>query len=228
MALGIIKGLLDLLFPPRCIFCRSFLKGNEKDICGKCEKELPYTDLAREAKRGEFFTKSVAPLYYEGKARESILRYKFRGAVQYAQCYGKLLAPCIRERLDGEYDLISWVPLSKSREKARGYDQAMLLALATALELDNVAVETLRKTVDNPSQSGLNAAEKRRANVLGAYEITDRELVEGKRILLIDDIITTGSTVSECARTLLTAGAEGVVCATLAMTKKESRIGKEN
>jgi predicted amidophosphoribosyltransferase len=84
--------------------------------------------------------------------------------------------------LSGRYDLITWVPLSAKREKIRGYDQAMLLAYAVALELDDVAVETLRKHKDVQAQSSLEGKEKRRANVSGVYEVMEKELIAGKRI----------------------------------------------
>jgi predicted amidophosphoribosyltransferase len=97
----------------------------------------------------------------------------------------------------------------------------MLLALAAALELDDVAVSTLEKTLDAEKQSSMGSAEKRRANIAGAYKAADPELVEGKRILLIDDIVTTGSTLSECAKTLLSAGAAEVLCAAVARTRDD-------
>lgn len=84
-----------------------------------------------------------------------------------------------------------------------------------------MAVETLRKGRNTQAQSGLDDDAARRANVLGAYTIVDPELVEGKRVLLIDDVITTGSTISECARVLRSAGAADVVCATLARARGE-------
>ena len=121
----------------------------------------------------------------------------------------------------GRYDLITWVPLSEQRRKARGYDQAMLLAEAAALELGDVAAETLAKVRDTSAQSGLGKDDSaRRANVLGAYRPTDPELIDGQRILLMDDVVTTGSALSECARTLRTAGAADVVCVTLARARK--------
>lgn len=219
MAEGFLAGLLDLIFPPRCVFCRRFLKKGEKYVCGECLTSLPYAD--GEERKGEFFSVCVAPLYYEGKVRDSFLRFKFKNATHYTAYYGKILAERIAKSLSGKYDYITWVPLSKKRLKKRGYDQAMLLAMATALELGDVAVELLRKTVDVPAQSGIDAHEKRRANVSGAYEVIDPELVRGKRILIIDDIVTTGSTLSECARVLLMAGAESVVCAALATAEKD-------
>ena len=214
--MGFIKNVCDLLFPPKCVFCGRFLKKGETNICKTCEKELPYTEGAGVTLSGDFFDVCIAPLYYRDNVRKSILKFKFRGAIGYADCYAKLLAGCIEKELSGKYDMITWVPISDERMKTRGYDQAMLLAFATALELGNVAVETLKKTADNPAQSTLEGIEKRRANVMDAYEVVDRELISGKRILLIDDVVTTGATLSECARTLLMAGAEGVVCAALA------------
>ena len=216
--MGALSAILDILFPPRCVFCHRFLRSSRQMVCEDCLNSLPYTSNGGE-KTGEFFDRCVAPLYYEGDVRESLHRFKFKGATGYSKTYGKLLADCIRENLAGAYDLISWVPLSRKRLRERGYDQAMLLAMAAALELDDVAVCTLEKTLESEKQSLMGSAEKRRANISGAYRAADPELVEGKRILLIDDIVTTGSTLSECAKTLLSAGAEAVLCAAVARTR---------
>jgi ComF family protein len=214
--MSVLSEILDLLFPPKCIFCGKFLKKGEDCLCPRCAETLPFTKGAAAVRKGDYFDVCVSPLMYEGDVRKSILRFKFKGAVSYADCYGRLLADCIREHLSGKYDLITWVPLSVKRARDRGYVQAMLLALAAALALDDVAVETLVKKTHIQAQSTIEDREMRRANVSGVYELKDRELVAGKRILLIDDITTTGATLSECARTLLMGGAETVVCATLA------------
>jgi predicted amidophosphoribosyltransferase len=92
----------------------------------------------------------------------------------------------------------------------------MLLAYTVALELKDVAVETLKKTVNNTAQSKINTPAQRKKNVAGVYSAIDPTLVQGKKILLIDDILTTGSTLSECASVLLDAGAIEVVCAVFA------------
>lgn len=219
--MGVLQTFLDLIFPPRCVFCRKLLGRGENSYCAGCAQNLPYTEKGG-AQTGEHFTICVSPLYYDGVVRDSIHRFKFKDASGYAKGYAQLIADCIRENLGerGErYDFISWVPLSADRLKSRGYDQAMLLAMATALCLDDVAVETLRKHTDVPAQSGVGDREKRRENISGVYEARDPELIADKRILLIDDIVTTGSTLSECALTLLRAGASEVLCATLARTE---------
>lgn len=216
---GAAAWLLDLLFPPKCVFCGRLLSSGERDFCARCQSELPWLEGAAAEQTGEFFSLCVSPLRYQDQVRDSIRRYKFKGRRGYHKAYGKLVAQCVHDHLAGRYDLISWVPLSDKRKKERGYDQAFLLASAAALELDDVAVETLRKGRHTDAQSGLDDDAARRANVLGAYAVVDPELVAGKRVLLIDDVITTGSTMAECARALRTAGAKEVLCATLARAR---------
>ena len=213
--MGIVSGFLDLLFPPRCVFCRRFVEHGSGLICPDCEKHLPYTGNGGE-RHGDFFSVCIAPLYYEKDVRKSLHRYKFGGASSYAETYGPLLADSVRRNLTGEYDIISWVPVSRKRLRERGYDQARLLAEAAARALDTEAVRTLQKIRDTEKQSTIGSAEKRRANIAGAYRVPEPERVMGKRVLLIDDIVTTCSTLSECAGTLKRAGAEKVLCAALA------------
>ena len=213
--MSFISVFLDLLFPPKCVFCGRVLNKGDDGWCDRCTESLPFADNGGR-QDGEIYDFCVSPLYYRGPVRKSILRYKFRGMAAYADVYGRLLADCIREQPDIKYDIITWVPLSSKRERTRGYDQAMLLALATALELGDVAAETLIKPYDVQAQSELGGKEERSANISGAYVALDTEIIEGKRVLLIDDVVTTGSTLSECARVLLTAGAVKVMCATLA------------
>ncbi|MPM11723.1 hypothetical protein SDC9_58073 [bioreactor metagenome] len=217
---GFFGALLDLLFPPRCIFCRKLLQSGEQGYCARCGETLPRTRGKEAEQTGEFFSLCVSPLWYQDKVRDSFHRFKFSGRTGYAKVYGHFMAECVRGHLAGRYDLITWVPLSGRSLKKRGYDQAMLLAMTAALELEDVAVETLVKVRSTNTQSRLTEDSARKANVLGAYRVTDAELVSGHRILLIDDIVTTGSTISECARMLLTAGAEEVLCATLARARK--------
>ena len=199
------------------MFCRKIISGGSK-VCPDCVASLPETG-SNACQKGDFFSVCVSPFYYEDNVRESLLRFKFNEATGNASVYAEYLAKCISKELSGCYDLISWVPLSKKRYKERGYDQAMLLAMATALEMDTVAVSTLEKTVHVEKQSTMGSPEKRRANISGAYSVSDRELIRGKRILIIDDIITSGSTLSECARTLRAAGAAEVLCAAVARSR---------
>ena len=155
--------------------------------------------------------------------RESILRYKFRRRRQYASAYGRKLAMKLQEE-GPQFDVLTFIPIAPLRKVSRGYDQVALLAKAVGKELGINPCRTLRKTRNTPPQSGISDPARRRANVLGAYKAVVPEQIRGKRILLLDDVITTGATASECARVLLTAGAKEVYCAALAVSNhKNSR-----
>jgi len=211
--MSVLSGIADLFFPPKCVFCGQILK-KTGESCLECADELSYTQ-AGGRREGDCFDFCVSPLYYEGNARKSMLRYKFRGAVSYAGVYGPILADCIREHIDVDFDIVSWVPLNDRRKRKRGYDQAMLLAEAAARDMGEAVVRTLTKPHNVKAQSEIQGRAERRANIDGAYAPYDSGLVRGKCVLLIDDIITTGSTLEECARVLLSAGAGRVICATL-------------
>lgn len=216
--MGVFSGLMDLLFPPKCVLCHRVLRMGKTGLCEECKKDIPGQETEF---KGTFFSRCVVSLRYENQVREAVHRFKFGDQSGYATSFGKILAGTIKKELSGAYDLITWVPVSAQRLKERGYDQSMLLALSSALELDDVAVETLRKSRHNVKQSEITDAKQRKENVKDAYEATDPELIRGKRILLIDDVITTGSTMEEAARTLLRAGAGAVVGAALARPPKK-------
>lgn len=212
--MGIITVLSDLLFPARCVFCRRFLNEGESSVCRGCAKSLPYTGKNCE-RSGDGFTVCVAPLYYRHDARKAMLRFKFGAKSSYADCFGKLIADCVRENLTGRYDVITWVPLSRKRLRKRGYSQSGLLAEAVARHTGGTVQRLLDKTVEAAPQSSMKGYASRRNNIKGAFVVKDPEPVSGKRILLIDDIITTGATLSECAKVLRRAGAADVLCAVL-------------
>ena len=163
----------------------------------------------------------AAPLYYEDAVRRALLDFKFKGRMGGLPCFGSLMARCAAEEFSGEFDAITWVPVSRKRLRRRGFDQARYLAGSLCVEWHVEPQETLRKTTDNPAQSGLDDADARRANVLGVYEAVRPENIAGKRFLLIDDICTTGATLSEAARVLRQAGAADVVGLTLAISREE-------
>ena len=147
---------------------------------------------------------------------DAVRRFKFHGVTAFGEQLGRWLAGTVRNKLDGCYDLISWVPCSRRRVWTRGFDQSKLLAETLAKELGVEAVCTLKKVRHNPKQSLTSGAAKRRANVLGAYRPFHPERFAGKRILLIDDVLTTGATLSECGKVLQMAGAGSLVCAVVA------------
>lgn len=211
------NGLMNLFFPRKCPFCGGMVQGKEL-LCGDCRGTLPF---CQEIRRGADFGRCAAPLYYEGRVRDAILAFKFKKQLGGLECFGQLMAATAAEAYSGEFDAVTWVPVSKKRLKKRGFDQARYLAASLCVDWHTEPLETLRKVVDNPAQSGIESHEERRANVLGVYEPVQPERFAGKRLLLIDDIRTTGATLAECVRVLKEAGAKEVLCLTLAAAEEK-------
>lgn len=219
--MGIFSSFIALLFPPKCIFCGKVLEKNERAgrVCRSCRRSVEYNEEPIPA--SEPLGEVCAPLVYKDSVRDALLRFKFRDRADYAEPLAAFIADEVARRFAGRYDVITWAPVSRKRKKERGYDQAMLLAEAAAMRLGTVAVSVLEKTRHTNANSSINDAAARAANVKGVYEVTAPELIEGKRVLLIDDIFTTGATMGECAATLRSAGAAEVMGAAIAVSRPE-------
>lgn len=213
--------ILNLLFPPKCVLCGKILEQNEKDLCTACWVDAPECPVSRT--KLPFIQSWAAVWYYEENARESLLRYKFRNHRGYAQTYGRLLARKLRQEYPEDFDILTWVPISPLRKLHRGFDQVELLAKVLGNELDMMPVKLLKKIRHNRPQSGITGQAHRRANVLGVYKVMNTEQLPNQRILLLDDIITTGATAGECARMLLTAGAKEVTVGAVAAARHDTK-----
>ena len=220
-AVGFFKAVgdavLELLYPTRCCFCHRFT-GKQRPICGRCQEKYPDVPRPMQAQMLRPLERCVSPLWYAGDVRESLLRYKFRGLTGYAAIYGVFLIKCLDEN-GISCDSITWVPLSRKRLRERGYDQARLLAEELHRGTGWECAAMLTKRRNTPAQSGMGGREARKANAAGAYSARDPERIRGKRILLVDDIVTTGETLMECARVLRAAGAKNVTAITVARRK---------
>ena len=210
----IMGSMMDLFFPRRCPFCGAIV-GKEL-LCEACKKTLPWCE---KVKSGANFKSVTAPLFYEDSVRTAVHDLKFNGKTGGIDCFGQMMAQCAAERYSGEFDAVTWVPVSQKRLKKRGYDQARLLCASLCVDWHVAPLETLKKVRDNPAQSGIDDHAQRRANVLGVYEAVNVEAFAGKRLLLIDDVCTTGATLGEAARVLKGAGAAEVLCLTLSMVR---------
>lgn len=211
-----IRFLLDLLYPPRCVLCHRFLPNSREPVCDHCAARLLGQEPHR--RQGKYSSLCVAPFSYAEPVRGSIHRYKFQDRRAYADFYAGVMAAVIRQEPEASCEVVTWVPISKKRRRRRGYDQAQLLACALAKHLELPAEPCLLKRRDNPAQSGIRDREARKKNVSGAYTPHPSASIAGKRVLLVDDVITTGATMEECARILRKSGARSVFCATAAMT----------
>jgi len=223
------RHLLNLLFPPRCIVCRHlgtwlcvdcvsrlpFIAG---PVCRRCGTPLPQGTLCARCRHAPPRMERIhSILLFEGPVRTAVHRLKYRDGRALAEPLGALMADWW-DRHPLEVDLIVPVPLHPRRLRQRGYNQAALLARQlgrhAGLPVQEKALSRVRAT---PPQMRLSA-EARRQNVRGAFRCTDEEEIAGRRVLLVDDVCTTGATLEACANALQTAGAAGVLALTLART----------
>ena len=214
-------GLLDILFPPKCVLCRKVLEYGEKNVCSQCQEHGPVCPTMKQ--KLPFIEGWCAIWYYQDDARKSVLRYKFGNRRSYAGDYADLLAQKLQTEFPEGFDLLTWVPISRMRKLRRGFDQVENLAKALAKRMEITPVAALKKIRHNRPQSGIKEPSHRRANVLGVYKVMQPEALWGKRVLLLDDVITTGATAGECARMLLTAGAREVYVGVVACARHDSK-----
>lgn len=221
-----VSVLLDLLFPPKCAFCGRLVE--EGDVCAACAEALPFREGAASVQViGEGRYPCALAFYYEGPVRDGVRALKFGKKSWRARVFARYIAQTAAEELSGGFDVVSFVPVSLRRNFERGFDQARLLAEEAANIWGVKAEAVLRKDRHTRAQSSLQDAALRKTNVKGAYRVPHPERVRGRRFLLIDDVCTTGSTLSAAADALLEAGAAGVVCAVLAGGSRKRENSEE-
>ena len=238
------RAALELLYPARCAACDVVLDRPEDIFCGGCALTLapimsacprcarPTAALLQRAppclgclERPPRFDAAVAAYEFGGALAEAIRRLKWRHMPELAPALGALLLDGLRRAPAdfGAIDLIAPVPLHRRRLRAREFNQAAELAAALRevarardMPLGRVALDAraLERTRDTPPQTGLDALQ-RRHNVLDAFRARDPAQVHDKRVLLVDDVMTTGATADACAAALRRAGAAAVLVLTL-------------
>lgn len=231
----IIDIIGKALFPQRCRFCNTVIKPNET-VCKDCTESLEVIDGKictlcgmKEAdctcqKHRSYYTAIAAPYYYEGAAGKAVQALKFNKVQTVVEDLGWDMTVCFKERFHGyDFDLITFVPMTKKSEKERGFNQSELLAQSVAKETNIPIVTALRKVFETKPQHDLGEL-GRSGNVLGVFEVDEKikPELENARILLIDDVKTTGATLNECAKTLLIGGAAEVFCLTATIAKKHN------
>ncbi|MDE7219925.1 MAG: ComF family protein [Oscillospiraceae bacterium] len=219
-----MKMILDLLFPPKCAFCGKLLE--KGDLCPNCENSLPFREEKNAVQLiGKNNYRCAVAFYYDGPVEMGIKALKFGKKSWRSKVFARYIAQTAAEQLSGEFDAVTFVPVSLRRNFERGFDQARLLAEETARLWGIRAAPALRKTRHTKAQSSLSDPAQREKNVKAAYAVPRPDRVRGRRFLLIDDVCTTGSTLSAAADALLEAGAAGVVCAVLAGGRRKTEDG---
>ena len=226
-----INKLLYAVFPKRCELCGEVIALDETlcesckelskiegELCNKCGAEKGECKCTKRTKTPEYKA-VIAPFYYENSISAAANRFKDYGFTELAERMGKEISEHISKYYkDISFDLITFVPMTKNKEKKRGYNQAELLAREVSKNL-NIELAPLILKISKTPQQKKSSAQKRRVNLRGAFDLNEGADVNGKTILLIDDIKTTGSTLNECAYVLNCYGAKAVYAAAFCLTK---------
>lgn len=214
---GLWELLLRPLFPARCLGCGRVI-GPEEFFCRQCGE--PKAPGIREIKLPGYGRGIVmaAPLYYREGFRKTLQAYKFKGRRGLGRPLGRLMARHAAASFSQTFDGVTFVPLSKAGLRRRGYDQSRLLAKSAARALGLPLLPLLVKVRETETQHLLGRQERLK-NVKGAYGALPK--AQGLRLLLVDDIATTGATLAQCAQALYRARAREVcgLCAASAQKR---------
>jgi competence protein ComFC len=200
---NIYKGLLEVIYPrePVCIICK---KEDVEGLCNECKSKITLCD-----------NEEFCVGYYKGVLKELILNFKYKRDF----IAGEILVKLVEEKIlmfDKNYYL-TFIPISKERTKKYGYNQCEYLAEEIAFRNGLKVVDTLEKVKDTKIQKTLNK-EERVNNIYGAFGVKDKKQIMGRRFILVDDVVTTGSTINEGVRVLKENGAVEIKILTLAKT----------
>ncbi len=211
------------LFPPICILCGS--RGDGLDLCAGCRADLPWNKTACPRcgkalsiatlcdscqQHSPFYDRIVTAFVYQAPVDHLLRTLKFHDRLAHARLLGELLAGCLATRADPLPEMVIPMPLHHTRLRARGYSQAMELARPLARRLGLPIVSGVCHRVRATTAQTSLDMRARRDNVRGAFAVTGRDRIVGRRVAIVDDVVTTGQTVNELARVLCQAGAREV------------------
>ncbi|MBQ6555196.1 MAG: ComF family protein [Clostridia bacterium] len=226
----VLKTFRAFLWPEKCVFCGRPGYYSQKNVCERCADSLPYIRGKTCAACGcekpfcscrssiMYYDRFTAPLYYENEVRKSIHRLKFSSRKEYAKTYAALMAERVRsEYYDESFDFITAVPMRGKERSRRGYNQSEEIAKALAELIGTECKKDLIKKIYSTERQSDSRMVNRTGNVFGVFDVAEN--IDGKSVLLVDDVRTTGSTLSECGKMLYLMGAKRVCCISLAAVK---------
>ena len=211
------KKIENIIFPTCCLICGKLTK---EINCKECKNEI-YSKIIYKIENKKstsiYFEKHIYIFEYKDKIRDLILDYKFNEKSYLYKLFSKIIIKS--EKICGilkKYDIIIPVPIHKKRKKQRGYNQSELIAKEIAKNINiEYRNDIIEKTKNNLPQSSLTK-EQRKENVQNVYKINDKEKIQNKNIIIIDDIYTTGNTVNAISKILKENGAKEITILTIA------------
>lgn len=239
--MNVFESILDLLYPPCCGLCGELLP-DKTSLCRKCQSSIPQIEepsciycgksiigtiegqniCIECSKDTKYYTKLICCYEYDGIIREKLIKYKFNDDCYLYKTFAEILYNRLKhfEQLNS-IDYIITVPMHKIRKRERGYDQLELIAKEISKKAKIPYIkDVLYKNTNTLHQSQLDKA-KRKNNLKDAFKITNKNKIYAKNLLLIDDIITTGSTINECSKLLYMNNAKNIYGAVIATGKNQ-------
>lgn len=210
-------GMIDLVYPPRCPLCDSFVDKNDVP-CEACSASLHPLDGDANFPHlsVHHLDRCVSCFAYEGRLKDALHGFKYSERLDLLRYLGEAL--CERILSVGNVDAVIPIPMHPKKLRTRGFNQAALLASFVGKRI-GVAIDLslLMRVCDGSPQVGLERGD-RLMNIRGVFSVSNgsADALRGKSILLVDDVVTTGATLNECARVLKGSGASGVTAATVA------------
>lgn len=237
MMMQLLSTILDLLYPRSCIACGMMSDRPYFHFCWQCLSKLrivthPFCRICGDPvdgtvnieytcsscnNRRPFFTAARSAARYSGPLENAIQAFKYANMTHLSADFTLFLSACVATHYAGiHFDIVTYVPLYPRKQRERTYNQSQILAesLARKLKLPSKP-HILSRIRDTKTQTTLTASQ-RSQNVRGAFDVKNRDWIEGKTILIVDDVMTTGATVNECARMLKQAKASDVYVVTVA------------
>lgn len=227
---GIFKDILNLFFPRICCTCGESLVENEEIICFRCRIQLPKANFINPLQnelKDRFFGKieleyAFAGLYFYKSGITQVLmhQFKYQNQPEIGLMLGRWTGTEINDvQVSNKIDYIIPIPLHPKKERKRGYNQSYYFANGLS-EITGIPVlnNGLKRVKNTESQTG-KSREMRWLSVMEAFAVGEPERLNGKHILIVDDVVTTGSTIESCGKTLLNSGAGKLSVATMAIAK---------
>lgn len=244
VVVNIVAGISDLVFPRRCEVCGNRVDRDGRYLCSACLERIPFVPLqgccricgrAVEGVDGEYlcedcrrlatmpaFDRAASAVSFDELPRQMILDYKFNRALYLVRDFVDWLEGTLNARFrSAEVDVVVPMPITRYHRWNRGYNQTFYLAKELAKRIDRKCDSRQLRRVGNPRRQGGLTEDERRENVRGTFAAPHPEMVRGRTVLLVDDVMTTGSTFSAAAITLKDAGASRVWCLSVARSVRD-------
>ena len=232
--INLSRVVLDFVYPPVCLVCKEVIREEflpeskalvcsccwnnleieEKPFCPECKVELKISQLHD---CSAYLNKVYALGVFDENFQALIHHFKYKGKISLGKRLGYRLAEELKGQNLSDFTYLIPVPLHKVRKRERGFNQSEILGEALAQKLNLRLPQNILIRIKNTKDQTKLSIEERKENVAGAFQVQDKQkILHGKKIILVDDVITTGATLNECARVLKQAGAKEILAVTIA------------